>query len=408
MRARLALLSMAHPAASAQPAPLRPRTRFSLWLLGLLAPALLLVACGGGGGDTPAPPPPPPPAAVTRTAILSGAQQTLPVLSAASGTGSITVDPTTRAVSGSISFVGIANPTVAHIHNAALGTDGAVLVGLTLAGNTATVPANTTLTAAQYEDFLAGRLYFNVHSQANMGGELRGQIGVDTHSARLSSGQELNSANTSTATGTGLVVVNPSTRAITGGAVFSGISNVTAAHIHTGAAGVNGGVTVGLTLGAGTATIPAGTVLTEAQYADLLAGNFYFNVHSASFAGGEIRGQIGRIVRVARLSGAAEVPAVTTSATGNAIVAVHPLTRAIVGVANYTGLTATAAHIHTGAAGANGGVTVGLTAGATSAVVPASTTLTEAQFADLINGNHYVNVHSAANPGGELRGQLQP
>ncbi len=373
-------------------------------LLGLSIVSVVLVACGGGGGgDPPAPTPMPP---VTRSTILSGAQETAPVFSSATGTGTLTVDPTTRAVTGSIAFVGLV-PTAAHIHTAALGSDGAVLVPLTLAGNTGSVPTNTTLSEAQYADFLAGRLYFNVHTQANPTGELRGQIGVEVHAARLNAAQELNAANASTAIGTGRVVVDATTRAVSGGATFTGLTP-TAAHIHTGAAGVNGPITIGLTLGAGTSTIPAGTVLTEAQYADLLAGNLYFNVHSGAFPGGEIRGQIGRIVRVAVLSGASEVPPVATNATGNAIVAVHPQTRAITGTANYTGVTASAAHIHTGAAGTNGPVTIGLTLGTNSATLPASTTLTEAQFADLITGNHYVNVHSSANPGGELRGQLLP
>jgi hypothetical protein len=240
-----------------------------------------------------------------------------------------------------------------------------------------------------------------------MGGEIRGQIGVEVHSATLTAAQELSATNTSTATGTGIVVVDPVTRAASGGVTFSGIaSNVTAAHIHTGAAGTNGTVAVGLTVGANSATIPAGTVLTETQYADLQAGKLYFNVHSGDYMGGEIRGQIGRLVRVAALSGAEEVPPVTSSATGNAIVAVHPQTRAITGVSNYSGLTATAAHIHSGAMGANGGIAVGLTLGTDSATVPADTTLTEQQFADLMAGNLYVNVHTMANQMGEIRGQL--
>jgi hypothetical protein len=181
---------------------------------------------------------------------------------------------------------------------------------------------------------------------------------------------------------------------------------VNAAHIHTGAAGTNGAVAVGLTLGAGSAAIPAGTVLSEAQYADLQAGNLYFNVHSSDYPTGEIRGQIGRLVRVATLNGTDEVPPVTTSATGNAIVAVHPQTRAITGVSSYSGITATNAHVHTGAVGANGAIAIGLTLGTNSAMVPASTTLTETQFADLIADNLYVNIHSAANPTGEIRGQL--
>jgi hypothetical protein len=371
--------------------------------LGLFGLGLLLAGCGGGGGGGGVTPPSP----TSRSAILSGAQETVPVVSTASGYGSITIDPTTRAVSGSVNFLGIASPTAAHIHNAALGSDGGIVVGLTLGTNTATVPAGTVLTETQYTDFLAGRLYFNVHSSANPTGELRGQIGVEVHSANLTAAQELNATNTSTATGPALVVADPATRAVSGGATFSGIAGtVTAAHIHTGAAGVNGAIVVGLTLGAGSAAIPAGTVLTPEQYQSLQDGNLYFNVHTSDYAGGEIRGQIGRVVRVATLDGAAEVPSVTTTATGNAIVAVHPQTRAISGVSNFSGLTATSAHIHTGAAGVNGGIVVGLTLGTGSATVPAGATLLEEQFASLVAGDLYVNIHSAANPAGEIRGQL--
>ena len=377
-------------------------SRLLVWTLALALPAAALVACGGGGGD-PMPPLPP----LTRTVILSGAQETALVASPASGSGTLTVDQTTRMVSGSISFVGVTSPSAAHIHTAVLGSDGPVLIGLTLAGNTATVPAGTVLTEAQYFDFLNGRLYFNVHSPANPAGELRGQIGVETHSARLDPAQELNPAIISSALGSGLVIVDSSSRAISGGIKFSGMS-ASAAHIHTGAAGVNGPVAIGLTLVAGIGTIPAGTVLTETQFADLQAGNLYFNVHSAAYPGGEIRGQIGRVVRVATLSGASEVPPVTSAASGSAIVAVHPRSMALTGVASFSGLTASAAHIHTGAAGVNGPVTIGLTLVGNSASVPAGTVLTEAQFADLVNGLQYVNVHTSANPGGEIRGQLRP
>jgi len=78
---------------------------------------------------------------------------------------------------------------------------------------------------------------------------------------------------------------------------FSGlVSPATASHIHTGAAGVNGPVIVSFvtftpnaTFGSivgGPLAFPAGSV------ADLLAGNVYFNIHTAVFPGGEIRGQL--------------------------------------------------------------------------------------------------------------------
>jgi len=74
----------------------------------------------------------------------------------------------------------------------------------------------------------------------------------------------------------------------------------------------------------------------------------------------------------------------------------------------YSGLSgpATMAHFHGPAApGANAGVAVAIP-NATSSPVEGSATLTDAQAADLMAGKYYINVHTAANPAGEMRGQV--
>jgi hypothetical protein len=74
-----------------------------------------------------------------------------------------------------------------------------------------------------------------------------------------------------------------------------------------------------------------------------------------------------------------------------------------------TGVVGTAAHIHLAAAGQNGPVAVPLMkSGDNGWAVPAGTKLTDAQYAAFKAGNLYINVHSAANKGGEIRGQLKP
>ena len=108
------------------------------------------------------------------------------------------------------------------------------------------------------------------------------------------------------------------------------------------------------------------------------------------------------------LSGANEVPPVTTAAAGSGTITVGA-DMAVSGSVTTTGVAGTAAHIHEAAAGKNGPVIVPMTkSGDNMWVVVAGAKLTEAQMASLKAGNLYVNVHSAANPGGELRGQLAP
>jgi hypothetical protein len=112
------------------------------------------------------------------------------------------------------------------------------------------------------------------------------------------------------------------------------------------------------------------------------------------------------------LSSAAEVPPVTGAGTGSATVTVDPATKAAKWSVTYSGLSgpAAAAHIHCGAAaGANAGVAVPL--GATpnlASPIQGTGTMTDAQMADLQAGKCYVNIHTAANKGGEIRGQLAP
>jgi CHRD domain len=107
------------------------------------------------------------------------------------------------------------------------------------------------------------------------------------------------------------------------------------------------------------------------------------------------------------LSGANEVPPVTTTASGTAMVLIDA-DRSVKVTVTATGMTATASHIHEAAAGTNGPVIVPFTkTGDNSFASPDGAKLTEAQYASYKAGNLYINVHSAKNPGGEIRVQLK-
>lgn len=107
------------------------------------------------------------------------------------------------------------------------------------------------------------------------------------------------------------------------------------------------------------------------------------------------------------LSGDQEVPPVVTSAKGIGVLRVNP-DRSISGSITTSIADATAAHIHEGARGTNGGVIVAFVKSADGFTIPAGTMLTEAQYTALMAGRTYVNVHSPANRDGEIRAQITP
>jgi CHRD domain len=107
------------------------------------------------------------------------------------------------------------------------------------------------------------------------------------------------------------------------------------------------------------------------------------------------------------LSGANEVPANTSTASGTVTVTFNNDTKVLSLTATFAGLTPTNAHIHNAAAGVNGGVIFGLgSAPFSSPVNYTSVALTPTQESELKANNYYVNFHTAAFPGGEIRAQL--
>jgi len=109
------------------------------------------------------------------------------------------------------------------------------------------------------------------------------------------------------------------------------------------------------------------------------------------------------------LSGAEEVPPVKTSGSGSGKITVND-DKTVTGSVKITGFTATVAHIHIGERGKNGPVILGFTKSSDGSTfsAPAGAKLTDAQYEAYKAGNLYVNAHSAANKGGEVRGQLKP
>ena len=109
-----------------------------------------------------------------------------------------------------------------------------------------------------------------------------------------------------------------------------------------------------------------------------------------------------------QLTGAQEVPAVATGGSGTVETTFDKSTNVLTWSVAYSGLSGpvTAGHVHgPAAAGTNAGVVIPFT-GDLSSPIKGKATLTAAQVADLTAGRYYVNLHTAKNPGGEIRGQL--
>ncbi len=187
-----------------------------------------------------------------------------------------------------------------------------------------------------------------------------------------------------------------------------------AAHIHSGASGSPGPVVLAL-CGPCQSPLSGTGNLTDAVLQAIEGGTAYVNVHTAVNGPGEIRGQLATTASIATtLTSRQEVPKPKGNvrrATGsfNATVAKLGTSGTIAWRLRFSRLTGpvSAAHIHIGRVGRAGPVAVSL-CGPCRNGRRGTATLTAANLAALAAGRAYVNVHTARNPGGEIRGQIRP
>ncbi|MBK8979984.1 MAG: CHRD domain-containing protein [Planctomycetes bacterium] len=337
------------------------------------------------------------------SARLTGDQEVPPVSTTARGWATVRIDTATNDVRIFAHGTGL-TAVAAHLHTAAAGSNGPVAVPLSGGPNTWTGAA--TVSAAVAQAILAGGTYVNMHTAANPGGQIRGQV-VAAAALRFVAtldGQQTAPPTGSSATGTFVGFLHQPDAVLVYEMQVSGLSG-NVAHLHRGAPGQSGGVVVPLN-GSGTRWCGVSGRIAASDLADLLAGNLYVNVHTSSFPGGEIRGQVVADEGDYRadLDGRQQVPPVNTTASGTACLRLNP-DRTLSYRVSTSGLAGVAAHIHLGNVGQNGSVVFALSGGPTlyQGTTPA---LTSAQITTLRAGGYYVNVHTAANPGGEIRGQL--
>ncbi len=361
------------------------------------------------------------------TAKLDGSQEVPAVTTTASGTGTFVLSANGTKLTYNVTVNGLSGPiTGSHFHNGAAGTSAGVVKTVSFTGNTvsgvwSSTDASQPFTDLLLSELLRGRLYLNVHTSANPGGEIRGQVLLTSgvgFTAKLEGSQE-NPAVTTTASGTGSVRLNTD-GTVTYDITAAGLTP-TAAHFHNAPAGTNGGVvkTITLTNNVGSGTWASGDAsqpLTDLLLRELVKGNLYMNVHTATNPGGEIRGQVllnngGSFT--AKLDGSQEVPMVTSTASGTGTFVLSANGTQLTYNVTVNGLSGpiTGSHFHNGAAGTSAGVvkTVSFTGNTVSGVwssTDASQPLTDLLLSELLRGRLYLNVHTSANAGGEIRGQV--
>lgn len=113
---------------------------------------------------------------MTMKVNLTSAAEVPPNTSPGKGTADLTYDTASKMLTWKVTYSGLTGPaTMAHFHGPAeAGKNAAVLIPFKDAASGA--EGNATLTDAQAADLIAGKMYINVHTEANKGGEIRGQV----------------------------------------------------------------------------------------------------------------------------------------------------------------------------------------------------------------------------------------
>ncbi len=329
----------------------------------------------------------------------------------------LTIDPAAGTVCWEAFWELIDAPTAGHIHAGAAGVAGPVVVALEPFPLTESGCVDS-LDTATLEAIVASPpdYYVNFHNATYPDGAIRGQLMTPGSLLffELSGADEVPGPGDEDGDGEGNIQFLPDTSSICYGVVVERLDTVTAAHIHTGAAGVAGPVLVPLAPPVDGFSDDC-VDIDDASFDAILANpaGYYVNVHTSAFPDGAIRGQLSaadppfETSVYGDLNGFNEVPGPgDPDGLGVAEVTLDPVDGTACVVWTVRDIEPAAmAHIHTGAADVSGPVAVPL------AIPPAGgctfghhPTLLQAIIDD--PSAYYVNVHTASFPDGAIRGQL--
>lgn len=363
------------------------------------------------------------------TASLDGSQSVPPAVSNGTGTAWAVLDVSTKTLTYRVTYANLDSTfTDAHFHLGAAGTNGPVVDPITASfvANTGTGKW-TNIPDSLIAAMMKGDIYINIHSMKYPAGEIRGQLRIAPDfgiSMSLDGSQDVPALSVG-GTGTGWAIFKPDSDILVYRVTVAGLtSSLTGSHFHYGNAGTNGPVVFPFNMTDSTAT--GEWDFPDTMWMGLITNKLYVNIHTQKNPAGEIRGQFtleptSQIFLKASLDGANSVPPAKSNGMGSAWVVLTPANNGSTLISQlvapsltfrvtYADLdsTFTDAHFHHGAAGTNGPVVNPITAdfnGNTGqgywSGIPDS--LVDA----MLSGDIYINIHSAAYPAGEIRGQLE-
>lgn len=364
------------------------------------------------------------------SAHLSGANVVpSPVLTTASGVAAFMLNAARDTMYFTFSSTGLSGPiTGIHIHEGSPSENGPILIDLQFSVTLNTANARIAIKRNTLQKFLESKLYINVHTSANPNGEIRGNIRLETDFGFFSSldgSQQVPPVSTS-AKGISAINLSMDGKKLEVKVVADGLSgNIQSAHLHKGTVGTNGGILVDLTPMIsgrgifGTVNVPD-SLRNGVLASYIMSGQIYVNLHTTANPNGEVRGQVtsDKTLRFdSKLDTASETgtPNSSSNGMGSAVFSLSntfDTLRYNILLTNLSG-PIQAAHFHQAAPNTDGPVVFDLGSSINGNVISGmwtsntpGTPLNQALVNAMLSGNLYVNVHTSANPNGEVRGQV--
>jgi CHRD domain/Secretion system C-terminal sorting domain len=379
-------------------------------------------------------------------ANYSGAQENPSVSSPGGGTGVFILNSTRTEIDYRITYRGLTGALTSEgeIHTGAVATDGPTIKTIAGPGTPASATIKGSwkatdsqpLTAALVDSMIAGKMYSNFSTAAHSAGEIRGQLvlqGGIGFMASLDSSQE-NPPTLTGASGTGSFVLDEAHNLLAYHLTYIGLASglQPSGQILVGSVGQNGNVVKTLvsngdmseeTISGTWAAADMNEEFNPAIAESLLTGELYVDFHTAD-SSNKIRGQLNLTTGIgftSQLSAKQVVPTVVMSnGSGTASVVLSPDRQSISYSLTYLdldeGISESGGHFHTGAKGLNGGLVKvivspnspiamsinGVWSTSDAGMQPLSSALADS----FVVGDIYINLHTDAYIGGEIRGQV--